>query len=72
METHTTSSSLLCYVFAFVLCCVGLCFLTQLFVRYVFALLLVVFVTSLVLPVRFFSAFDFVFGKEEQKKISFT
>ena len=58
---HTLQHLLLSVMFCFGACCVGLCFVTQLSVRYVFVMVLAVFVTSLVLSVQFFSAIPFFF-----------
>ena len=64
MKTRTTTSSLVCYVFALVLVVFfyfdGLCFVTQL-VRYVLVSVLALFIISLLLSVRFFSTFPFFF-----------
>ena len=64
MKTRTTTSSLVCYVFALVLVVFfyfdGLGFVTQL-VRYVLVSVLALFIISLLLSVRFFSTFPFFF-----------
>ena len=58
---HTLQHLLLSALFCFGACCVGLRFVTQLSVRYVFVMVLAVFVTSLFLSVCFFFSGSLLF-----------
>ena len=58
---HTLQHLLLSVMFCFGACCVGLCFVTQLSIRYVFVMVLAVFGTSLFLSVRFFFSGSLLF-----------
>ena len=58
---HTLQHLLLSVMFCFGAGCVGLCFVTQLSARYVFVMVLAVFVTSLFLSVCFFFSGSLLF-----------